>query len=703
MPTTYLLADYRQDANTLIPAGSTCELDSGTAAALIAAGKASASLPRPPGADNIARTSDAAGAVNLAPYIFIPKGLGRFEKALSVAGAVFNGVADDAAAMQTALDTFTERRHQCLHMPPDVPVIKLNSGITINTANKQINGHGTKIDFSGMTSGAAVTLTQTSQSVAGTGNQTYGNIMSGLEFFHFKGPGSGTQVDGVLFTGGTALSPDPVWGSARTVLSRSNVEGFRKGITWHHRSYLTTVMHCEIMNNRLGLHLKGGGVDAYENQRVIGGVIGNNDHHIYVEDGQLYIVGTSVDYGGSVQWAVRVGLLSFTDVHWEYPVQGGGYGFSGGIYSGPSPLCAGDMAPGLSGVSTLASDMGFNSTTAAAADYAAFVMRGGLWASMPGTTGRTLVTHINTRQGATVSFGGRIKTMFNGTVPSSGYLAHGLSTWDTPVAPGSYTGNVEWEPSIWAGDDVPHTSFENPAYITTNPNVGLSISPMHNEMVSYGVSITANPGFEGGSMLEDLFIMADTATITSRLTGTNGSAAHDGTEGALSGTKCLKFTKVGAAGTTLKFGIKVPLRFKNSRPTFRGYMRKDGTSPPTTGSMNVNIVVGKLTPIPTGTAFSALVNRYGWVDSYSTIPGSAASSGSPTNAKNNSAFKFGNNSMYVPTDSGTTANDTWVPFQLGGNADVPLPGWATDMVIEFDLTAMGPGVYKFDCLDLQWF
>ena len=132
-------------------------------------------------------------------------------------------------------------------------------------------------------------------------------------------------------------------------------------------------------------------------------------------------------------------------------------------------------------------------------------------------------------------------------------------------------------------------------------------------------------------------------------------------------------------------------------------MRKDGTSPPTTGSMNVNIVVGKLTPIPTGTAFSSLVNRYGWVDSYSLVLGSAATSGSSTSAKNNSAFKFGNNSMYVPTDSGTTANNAWVPFQFGGNPDVALPGWATDMVIEFDLTAMGPGVYKFDCLDLQWF
>jgi len=642
---------------------------------------------------------DAGNNASLGPMIFIPSGIGMFEKLLSVNGAVFNGTTNDRDAIQASLDNVTVLRHAELKLPPQTKA-KLNSGITIDIANKFIDGSGVIFDFTGMSSGVAVTITQLSPSLIGTGNQSYGNVMNGISRLHLEGGNAYGAVDGVLFTGSNLSGPtDPAYGSARSILHRCIVHGFRKGVTFHHRAYLATLSYCEIGSNRLGIHLKAGGVDAYENIAIRRGVIGNNHTNIYVEDGQLFINGASIDYGWGMQLAIRSGLLCLTDCHFEHTIRNGGFGTVTGIYATQSPLCAIDLQPGASGVSSLATDLDLQYTTgSSSSDWAALSVKGGMWAVMPPqSAGTPLKTLINLGTNGNASFTGRhLVNWSKDSVPTSGYIAAKLTAYNlVDNQTNVYNGNMHWEPAIWLGYDVPHVDYENPGHITTNPGIGLSVSPAHNEMISFGFNLTTNAGFEGTALIEDIFLMADTATITSRTSGAAGSVAIDSTDGAGGTTKSLKFTKTGAVGDALKFGIKVPMRYTHSRPVFRGYMRKNASSPPTAGSVNLDISYCKAKVIP-------LTNdsRYDMIGGVKF--GSTATSGSSTSTKNNAMFKFSGLSMYVDVSSSNTVLNSWTPFQMNSNPDSFIPKHFTDIILVFDLTNMGPGSINYDLFDLQW-
>lgn len=646
-----------------------------------------------------AGTLDLAGNASVGPTIFIPSGMGKLERAISVNGGVLNGTADDSAPLINAFNSLTARQHFELWMPP-VAAIKCNSGMVLDISNKYIHFNGAILDFSGMTSGTAITLTQTDRSIIG-GTNSFGNVMHGIDKIHMKGPGRASAVDGLLFTGGTDVSVGgPVYGSARSTLARSIVYGFRKGITWHHRAYLCKVEYTEIGSNRLGIHLKGGGIDAYENMGIFNSVIGNNNVNIYIEDGQMYLIGTSIDYAENVQVAVRAGLASFTDCHLEFRIQNVNYGLVGGIYSTPSPLCAIDLQPGGSGVSTIATDLDLNSTTPSTGDWGAFAFKGGMFAVTGASgAGGVLRTYVNMPTNGNASFMGRHLVNFTkDTIPTSGYVAAKLTAYNlTDNQTNNYNGNLIWEPALWLGNDVPHIAYEAPAHVAVNPGIGLSLSPAHNEMISFGFNQTSGAGFEGTVMTEDLFLLADTAPITSRLSGAAGSASFDTAEGVLSTSRSLRFTKTGAVGDALKFGIRIPMRHLNGRPTFRGYVKKNAANAPALGSIVVDIGYCKLKEITMANGDT----RYDMIGGFKF--GGVATSASGTNTKNNSAFKFSFMSMYVAVDTASTTLNAWTPFQINSNADAFVPHFCSDIVIIFDLTAMGPGAVDFDALDTQWF
>jgi len=79
--------------------------------------------------------------------------------------------------------------------------------------------------------------------------------------------------------------------------------------------------------------------------------------------------------------------------------------------------------------------------------------------------------------------------------------------------------------------------------------------------------------FEGAIGDDLICIYKDTATITDPFTGANGSVSYSSTS-PKSGSKCLKITKTGAAGTS--FGVilgAVPIRDMHRRGTFKGYFK----------------------------------------------------------------------------------------------------------------------------------
>lgn len=655
--------------------------------------------PKRPQVDGSSPLAVGSGGAAVGPLIYIPSGSGELEKRMSIAGVVANGTAEDSAAMQAALNADSAPGHHMRQFPP-VKAIRCDTGLVVDVSNRHINGMGVKLDFSGVASGPALTLTQILDNEIAANIDTMGNVLHGLSFLDISGSGGmqSSATDGVVFTGSSGADAK---GSARSYLSRSIVRGFRTGITYSHRSYLSEAQGCEVFQNDIGVLMRSTAVDAYENTRMVGGAVYNNNCNVYVEEGQLYLNGLSLDYAGMTQMAVRAGLLSLQNCHVEFSILSPSYNFAGGIYGAPPPLCAIDMLPGGSGVALAANKAFAFSTAATNSAWAVFRMNGGMLALQKGGVDGdpALATLVNIGDFGNAKFGGDVH-VYMVAVPSSGYLAHRLTARNT-VSEASYTGNMSWAPATWAGNDIPHIAFEQPSYIASQPGRGLCVSPTSNEMISWGFNLTGTPGFQAGGILEDMTLIEDTATITSRLSGANGSAALDTADGAGGTTKSLKITKVGAQGTPLKFLIKVPARYRESRPVFRGYLRKSAGAAPTVGSFNINIGYGHLTHMTLG-AVAGVGVRHRWVDDTRLVPGGVAGAGNSSSAKNPAALRFAPSSMYVPVDSGTTATDIWVPFQLNGNNDVWAPAYGADIGVEIDLANMGPGSVSLDLLALEW-
>ena len=621
-----------------------------------------------------------------------------FSSLLYSNGAKLDGVTDDSVAFQAAIDSLATLTTGRISVSlPTAKTIKLDSGLTFDIGKIHLDGKNCKLDFSGMSTGTAITLTGTAY------DKSYGGVMGGLEHLHMKGPYPTNAVDGVLFTGDNTPSPANPYGSARSVLKHCAVESFQFGVTFWHRAYLTTLEHCEIYRNRVGVYSKAGGVDAYENVALLRGAVFNNDMNIYVEDGHVVCHGTSIDYANVVQMAIRVGTLLLNECHVEYAISKATYGQSNGaIYSGNAPLCAIDLAPG--NPTTINSGIGLTATTASPVPNSVyFRISGGLWvvtAPQVNTANSGLVTHLHMLDQSVAQADKKIRMYHQNNVPTSGYMMCKLSAWNTPNTVNT-AGTFDFEPAMW-NEDITHIAQQGAsgAYMTTNPLIGYSVSPLHNLAGSFGVNYSALGGFEGANIAEDMCITVDTATITDRQTGTNGSYARTTSDGSYNGgSGALKITKVGAAGTALKIGMLFPRDImRQRRPIVRMAIKLPATGAATTGSFNVNMKGIKPEYVSVGAVGGESIFRP--VNGAETIPGGAATSGSGVAAFNPTQYKSTGGSAY--SDNTTMVIGTWYPLQIAGNIDRHLPAWMSHFELEFDLTSMGAGSIIIDAIDVQW-
>lgn len=639
---------------------------------------------------------DAGDNASIGLTIFVPSGAFGFEKTLSQNGAVMNGVADDAAALQAALDALPATKFNDVRIPERVSAVKLNSGITVDVTRTYLRGMGATFNFSGMTTGQAVTITG-----SGT-NNTYGQGMGGMEHIFFNGPGRYSAVDGLLFTGSGVAVPNT--GSARCLINSCWVRNWRKATTYFNRSYLTTMFSCEVGSSLIGVYSAANAYDAYENAAFVRGVVGNNDVNVYLEDGLLTMFGTSLDYAEWVQIAIRSGSLQLSQLFMEYAVRNGNYGTIGGIYSGNAPLCAIDLQPGTT--SAIRNDIGLQTTSpSAGSNWTSLRINGGQWVVKDprgGTSANnTLICHVN-QGGGYFGTAGRPHYDFNGWGTQSGYIVHNLATYNTT---GNYSGACDWDPGFFNGtSDVPNQIVDNvTAYLPNNTTQGLSISPAHNMLGSYGISGTAGIySFENdGDFSENVTIVEDSDGTTTailpanRVNGIAGSVGASATF-AHTGTRSLKLTKTGAAGQPFKVAIDVPLiPGAAHRPVFRGVAARPATGGPTAGSININLAfirddMARISDA--GAVFTMSSNAY-------LVTGGVATSASSVALHSASVYKATSGSLFA--DVTTLTAGSWFAFQMNSQPDIFRPTWAKTLRIEIDLKNMGPGEVNFDSFDLQ--
>jgi len=219
-------------------------------------------------------------------------------------GAVGDGVADDTAAIRAAYNAAMTVGKSAIFFPPGA--YKITSPLTIRGDRVLLYGYRSKLDFSSLTSGTAITIT-----AAGTGSPYYqlGALMEGLEIV---GPGAGSKVNGILFD--TAAEAGPSHFTFRDV----NLHDFAVGHTYSRFSYSIDWFGSDIWNTATAINMPG--PQNTERISYMGGDIYNNGlvvNNAASPNGDIYFTNVSVDYNSRLA-TINGGQVFFLNSHAEF-------------------------------------------------------------------------------------------------------------------------------------------------------------------------------------------------------------------------------------------------------------------------------------------------------------------------------------------------------------------------------------------------
>jgi len=222
--------------------------------------------------------------------------LSGFVQLLEKKGVVANGVSDDASAFQEAILAARSEWGGAFPIPAEISTIKINSGITIDSATDCWQSDGRLlIDASGVTSGAAITV---SGSLVNN-DAAVQNMMNGLSRIKVIGAGGpavpgAAGVVGIKFrgTGGKAYFYN---------VKNCVVDGFETNIDLAGNSFGICFDHLSsraAMGGTIVRCLAGDGSDYGENYHFIGGWLGNSARAIYNTNSAatFHLMGVSLDY-----------------------------------------------------------------------------------------------------------------------------------------------------------------------------------------------------------------------------------------------------------------------------------------------------------------------------------------------------------------------------------------------------------------------
>jgi hypothetical protein len=284
-------------------------------------------------------TVDAAGAIThyrwdgakMAPLLSAPA-VAAVNAGSLIAPVVADGVTDDAAALQAGLAQFSEAARG-VYIFPKNRTIKLNSGLSFRAGTVSLDLNGSTLDFSGMTSGYAITILPPLD--------PYGEIVNTRDVLmngYINGPiADATLVDGVKIDRLTALTGVISGMSWRNVI----IKGFRDGVFYDRGSYINHFFNVSVIGaRRWGINYPGLEYSG-ENWSWFGGRIAdchnasNTAAAIYMPAGginQLHLFGTSLDYN-DIQGVIQSGRIKVfggnvennkTAAQWQLDATGAG-------------------------------------------------------------------------------------------------------------------------------------------------------------------------------------------------------------------------------------------------------------------------------------------------------------------------------------------------------------------------------------------
>lgn len=245
-------------------------------------------------------------------------GYAAFWSALKNNGAVLDGVADDAAALNAAFAEIAEAGHRrSIRFPGEVNAIKINSGLTYAFPQLSVDWNGIKVDASGMSSGTALTLT--GQSVLPYNVESNTTLLHGLVLY---GPNTDAGVVDGIKLGGIDEPGFSGHGSIDGVF----IHGFRDNLVIDDNFFISQFRNLHSMfAHRYGLNYIG---DTNTGESIVffgGGFldcenVADTAVGVYVPSAaagpDLAFFGTSFSYC-DVAFDVQCGVSSFVCCHFE--------------------------------------------------------------------------------------------------------------------------------------------------------------------------------------------------------------------------------------------------------------------------------------------------------------------------------------------------------------------------------------------------
>jgi hypothetical protein len=216
-------------------------------------------------------------------------------------GAVGDGIANDAAAIQAAIDV-----GGMIYFPQGT--YKCNSGLTVDPTKVALQGNGSTLNFSAMTSGTAIAFGATGSS------EMFDHTRWSVSGLRLIGPSSSSTVDGVKLESVADKS-------TRVAFYNVEIKDFRTGIYALNRSYLCQFYSCKISFCDTGFWMPAALNDAGENISFYGCTFANGDMLcVKMENGagDLRFVGCSFDYTGDGLFLVNNGRVWCHSCHFEF-------------------------------------------------------------------------------------------------------------------------------------------------------------------------------------------------------------------------------------------------------------------------------------------------------------------------------------------------------------------------------------------------
>ena len=185
-------------------------------------------------------------------------------------GAVGDGTTDDTTAIQAAIDAAELSNTKLIF---DGKTYKLNSRITIDISKVLIDGQGSTLDFSGISSGEAILITGSSsqppyyQAQHSISNlEIFGDTSAGTTGYEYAQNGK----HGIVFSdngGGINASP------SHLKLYNLNIHHFDEALRFEDSSYLISFYGCDVWQSYTAVSGPSGFSDYGENINFFGGVI----------------------------------------------------------------------------------------------------------------------------------------------------------------------------------------------------------------------------------------------------------------------------------------------------------------------------------------------------------------------------------------------------------------------------------------------